>query len=62
MAILAIFYLRRRFLTPWRYFAWGFFAILVPLIGPFLVIAIRPGVRKLDKHDKAELTIEQREN
>jgi hypothetical protein len=43
MALLAIFYLRRRELSTTAYLAWGLLAILLPLLGPFLVIAIRPG-------------------
>ncbi|MDX1437679.1 MAG: hypothetical protein R3335_12755 [Anaerolineales bacterium] len=43
MAALALFYLSRRRLTAYEYAAWGLLAILVPLLGPFLVIFLRPG-------------------
>jgi hypothetical protein len=43
MYILAMLYLRRRRLTPRQFLGWGLLALLVPLLGPFLVIASRPG-------------------
>jgi uncharacterized membrane protein len=43
MALLAAFYLRRRDLTTREYIAWGLLALLVPLLGPFLVILNHPG-------------------
>ncbi len=43
MALLAAFYLRRRELSWWAYLAWGLVALLIPILGPFLVIASRPG-------------------
>jgi len=43
MAFLAAFYLRKRGLTIAQYLGWGLLIILVPLIGPFLVIYLRPG-------------------
>lgn len=43
MILLAAFYLRRRKLPPLAYAAWGLFALMIPFIGPFLVIWIRPG-------------------
>ena len=43
MFILAIFYLRRRPLTWYQFAVWGLFALLVPGLGPFLVILARPG-------------------
>jgi len=43
MALLAIGYLSQRRLE-WRLFcAWGLLALLVPILGPFLVIRHRPG-------------------
>ena len=42
LALLAIFYLRKRRL-PWAgYLFWGLVA-LIPVIGPFVVILSRPG-------------------
>ena len=43
MYILAMVYLRRRPLTFSQYAAWGLFALLLPALGPFLVILSRPG-------------------
>jgi len=41
---LAIFYLSRRQLSWHQYLGWGLVALIFPLLGPFLVIASRPGV------------------
>lgn len=43
MAWLGAFYLSRRSLSLPAYLAWGLLILLVPLLGPFLVIAARPG-------------------
>ena len=43
MYILAMAFLRHRPLTFSQYAAWGLFALLVPALGPFLVILSRPG-------------------
>lgn len=43
MAVLAVFYLRRRNLSYPFYLGLGLFILLVPLLGPFLVILARPG-------------------
>ncbi len=43
--ILAVFYLLRRNLTPLEFVLWGGLALLVPVFGPFFVIAARPGPR-----------------
>ena len=43
MVILAVFYLRQRKLTQMAYVFWGLIAILIPIIGPFVVIWMRPG-------------------
>ncbi|HEY5269532.1 MAG TPA: hypothetical protein VII97_04295 [Anaerolineales bacterium] len=41
--ILAMLYLRRQPLTFSQYTLWGLFALLVPALGPFLVILLQPG-------------------
>jgi hypothetical protein len=41
--IMAIFYLRRRPLTPGMFTFWGLFALVIPALGPFLVISLHPG-------------------
>ncbi|NMC52568.1 MAG: hypothetical protein GYA48_02910 [Chloroflexi bacterium] len=43
MLLLSFFYLSRRKLTFWDYLGWGLVAVLIPILGPFLVIASRPG-------------------
>jgi hypothetical protein len=43
MAFLAVFYLRRRQLSWAAYCFWGMVAIVLPVLGPFLVIVSRPG-------------------
>lgn len=43
MAALAALYLRRRELTITEYLGWGLLIVLLPLLGPFLVIFYQPG-------------------
>ena len=43
MAVLAALYLRRRELTITEYVGWGLLIVLLPLLGPFLVILYQPG-------------------
>jgi hypothetical protein len=45
MAILALLYLRRRELTVSECIGWGLLIVLLPLLGPFLVITYQPGRR-----------------
>ncbi|HEY5670952.1 MAG TPA: hypothetical protein VIS10_13225 [Anaerolineales bacterium] len=45
MALLAAFFLRKRQLSISEYIGWGLVIILLPLLGPFLVILHRPGKR-----------------
>lgn len=44
--VLALSYLRLRRLTRLEFAAWSAVALLVPVFGPFFVIAARPGPRK----------------
>jgi hypothetical protein len=46
MYVLALLSLRRRPLTWFQFAAWALFALLVPALGPFLVILLRPGQRR----------------
>jgi ABC-type bacteriocin/lantibiotic exporter with double-glycine peptidase domain len=46
MALLAVLYLRQRRLTWTAYCAWGLLAILLPAMGPFLVILAHPGQKR----------------
>jgi len=43
MSLVAAFYLRRRRLTFREYLSWGLLIVLVPLLGPFLVLMAAPG-------------------
>jgi hypothetical protein len=43
MAYLAVYYLYRRQLSWAAYCFWGLLAIVLPVLGPFLVIVSRPG-------------------
>lgn len=43
MALIAGMYLRTRSLSPSAYFGYGLVILLLPLLGPFLVILSRPG-------------------
>jgi hypothetical protein len=43
MALLAALYLRKRQLTVGEYIGWGLLAVMLPLLGPFLVILYKPG-------------------
>lgn len=43
---LALFYMRHRRLTRAEFVLWGMLALLVPVFGPFFVIAARPGPRR----------------
>ena len=46
MTFLGFNYLRRRELETWEYIAWGILAVIVPVLGPFIVIASRPGAMR----------------
>jgi hypothetical protein len=46
MAVLALLYLRRRRLAPPEYLGWGLLIILVPFLGPFLAILLKPGAAR----------------
>ena len=43
MTALAVFYLRQRRMSWAAYCCWSVIALLVPVLGPFLVISIHPG-------------------
>jgi len=47
MVILAVFYLRQRRLAPFAYALWGLAAILIPVVGPFFVIWMKPGGQQI---------------
>jgi hypothetical protein len=49
MATLALLFLRTRILSLAEYIVWGLVALLVPYLGPFLVILSKPGLKQKDK-------------
>lgn len=50
MVLLAAFDLRRQKLHPLKYLFWGLVAILIPIVGPFAVIWVKPGIRRPQVH------------
>lgn len=49
MALLAILYLRRRELSTLEHIACGLLILLLPLLGPFLVIWFQPGQARSER-------------
>jgi len=49
MELLAVFYLRQRQVSFFAYLGWGLFSLLLPVVGPFLVILSQPGRPLLHK-------------
>ena len=47
MLAIALVYLHQRQLIGWQKLLWGILAVVVPLLGPFLVIYLRPGERRV---------------
>jgi hypothetical protein len=47
MQILAAFYLQTRRMTLMEYLGWGLLTVIVPALGPFLVILSAPGQPKV---------------
>ena len=43
MLLLAVLYLNQRKLSTLSFVLWGLLALSIPLLGPYLVIALRPG-------------------
>jgi len=43
MVMVAVLYLRQRKLSTMAYLLWGLLALMLPVIGPYLVITARPG-------------------
>lgn len=41
--MVAVLYLRQRKLSTLAYFMWGLLALMLPVLGPYLVIIARPG-------------------
>ena len=46
MAVLAALFLRQRSLSLIAYLGWGLLIILLPILGPFLVLLTRPGKQR----------------
>jgi len=43
MLMLAVLFLRGRRLSTLGYVCWGILALMLPVVGPYIVIATRPG-------------------
>lgn len=43
MVMISISYLRQRKLSTLAFLLWGLLALMLPVLGPYLVIASRPG-------------------
>jgi len=52
--VVAMFYLRHRRVTPLEYLFWGTLALALPALGPFFVIAARPGPRRRVRRPQAK--------
>jgi hypothetical protein len=48
--VLTIFYLHYRRCSVLEYVIWGAIALALPVLGPFFVIAARPGPKKRTRH------------
>lgn len=46
MAVLAALFLRQRSLSLIAYLGWGLLIVLLPILGPFLVLLTRPGKQR----------------
>ncbi|MEW5831075.1 MAG: hypothetical protein AB1846_19460 [Chloroflexota bacterium] len=55
MFALSVMFLRERRLSAWAYALWGLLALLVPAVGPFLVIISRPGKPRHPRRKKRSL-------
>ncbi len=61
MFALAMVYLVQRRLAWHQYLGWGLVALIFPILGPFLVIANRPGVRRTRPEARKVLVHQLRE-
>jgi hypothetical protein len=60
IALLALFYLRQRRMSWTSWLCWGLLAVLLPVLGPFLVIVNRPGKWHPDPFPSSQLRREVR--
>ncbi len=61
MFALAMVYLVQRRLAWHQYLGWSLVALIFPILGPFLVIANRPGVRRARPEARKVLVHQLRE-
>ena len=52
MEVLAVLYLRQRKISFFGYLGWGLLSLLVPVVGPFLVILSQPGRPTQRRHKR----------
>ncbi len=50
LAVMGLMFLRKRNLPPAGYLFWGMIAIVIPVFGPILLIALHPGQRRPSQH------------
>ena len=62
MDLVAVFYLSRRSMSKLAYAFWGIFALLLPAIGPFFVIAYRPGEMVDRKRGRQKSALKRHQN
>ena len=58
---VSISYLQRRKMSFWAYAFWGTFALLLPALGPFFVIAYRPGELEPRKRSRQKSVLKRRQ-
>jgi hypothetical protein len=51
--VVSLFYLRYRRVSAGEYAFWGIVAGILPVLGPFFVIAARPGPRKRPRRSRS---------
>ena len=48
MVILSALFLRQRRMSITAYALWGMLAIFIPILGPFMVVWIKPGTKRIN--------------
>jgi len=59
--LLSMSFLSRRKMSWWAYAFWGTFALLLPALGPFFVIAYRPGEVAPRKRGRQKSALKRRQ-
>lgn len=56
--VISLFYLHYRRVNWGEYAFWGIVAFLLPILGPFFVIAARPGPRKRQQRSRSRQPVD----